>query len=93
MQQDPLIPTADPEGRASLTARESFDIPQHHDLTLTRRQISEGGGEDRRQGRRIEPIVALIGPPLERIGPLALGVEAGRIDGMQGFDRCARVLC
>ena len=77
MQQDPLIATGDPEGRTGLIAREPFDIPQDEDLTLTRRQIIEGRVEDRRQGGGIETIVAVLGPALKRIGPLALRIEAG----------------
>ena len=36
--------------------------------------------------------VAVVGPPLERIGPLAAGIEAPGINGVQRIERCSRLL-
>ena len=47
MQQHPLIAHADAQHGAGLVVGQSLDVTQQDDLTLARRQIVEGGLEDR----------------------------------------------
>ena len=88
------MPGTDAEHGARLVVGEPFDISQQDDLALAGRQVVEGGPEDRRPRRGVETLLALVRPPLDGIGPLALGVESGRVDRVQRLHRRrARLPC
>ena len=92
MQQDPLIAAADTEHGARLVVGEPLDIAQHDDLALTRRQIIERRFEDRQPSDGVETVLAFLRPAFEGISPLALGVEADRVDGVKRLDWRVRML-
>src|SRR5271165_2319125 len=81
MEQDSLIADTDPEHLTCLCARETFDVTQHHDLTLAFGELIDRRSQDRRPCGRIEPGFGLLRPRCERICPLSLGVKSRRVHG------------